>query len=142
MDFEKLALEYMEIIHQLHKRKAEKQINASTHGEQFVLFYISKHEGNVIPSKLSKEMGISTARVAATLNNLEEKDFITRRIDVDDRRRILVNLTDVGREQVKQQYRIIMNVTTKMLQYLGEDDANEFLRIMKRLADRGPENFL
>ena len=54
---------------------------------QFVLTYISKHGGSVIPSEISNEMGISTARIAAALGSLESKGLITRRIDERDRRR-------------------------------------------------------
>lgn len=142
MDFDKLAYEYMELMHQMRKRKGSKQVNDSMHGEHFVLFYISKHEGNVIPSDISNEMGISSARIAAALNSLEGKGLITRRIDVNDRRRILINLTDAGQQQVDQHYQMIMNITTKMLIYLGEHDAKELLRIMKRLAEKGPEDFM
>lgn len=142
MDFEKLAREFMEIMHQMGKRKTQKQLTDSVQGEHFVLFYIAKHEGNVIPSEISNEMEISSARVAAALNSLEAKGLITRKIDVDDRRRILVNLTDEGREQVKQHYEMIMNTTTKMLMSLGEHDAAELLRIMKKLAEKGPKDFM
>lgn len=142
MDYEGLAHDYMEVMYQMRRRNAQKQINDSMHGEHFVLYYIFKHEGNVIPSDISNEMGISSARIAAALNNLEGKGLITRRIDTDDRRRILVNLTDLGREQVRKQYQMLMKITTSMLQYLGENDAREFLRIMKKLSDKGPENFI
>lgn len=142
MDYEKLALEFMEIMHQMRKQKTQKQISDSVHGEHFVLFYISQHEGNVVPSEISNEMEISSARVAAALNSLEGKGLITRQIDVEDRRRILVNLTDAGREQVKQHNQTVMNITTNMLKYLGEHDAGEFLRIMKRLAKKDPDDFI
>lgn len=141
MDYEKLAREFMETMHHMRGRKTQQQINDSMHGEQFVLFYISKHEGNVIPSEISNEMEISSARVAAALNSLEGKGLITRQIDVDDRRRILVNLTDAGKEQVKKHYESVMTFTTNMLKYLGEHDAEEIVRIMKRLADKGPDDF-
>jgi hypothetical protein len=29
-----------------------------------------------------------------------------------------------------------------MLQYLGEDDAKEYIRILKKLADKSPEDFI
>ncbi len=142
MDYEKLARDYMKVMYQMRRRNAQKQLNDSMHGEHFVLSYISKHEGGVIPSEISNEMGISTARVAAALNNLEGKGLITRAIDEADRRRILVNLTGAGRAQVERHDQKIMMITTKMLQYLGENDAKEFLRIMKRLADKMPEDFM
>jgi DNA-binding MarR family transcriptional regulator len=96
----------------------------------------------VIPSEISNEVGISTARVAATLNSLESKGWVTRKIDVNDRRRILVEMTPEGKEQVEKHFQMIMNTTTNMLEYLGEHDANEYVRIMKRLAERRPEDFL
>ncbi|HEX3078603.1 MAG TPA: MarR family transcriptional regulator [Lachnospiraceae bacterium] len=142
MDYEGLAREYMEVMYQMRKRSAQKHINDSMHGENFVLHYISMHEGNVVPSDISNEMGITSARIAATLNSLEGKGFISRRIDAQDRRRILIDLTDAGKEQAKKQYHMIKNITTNMLQYLGDDDAKEFIRIMRKLADKSPEDFM
>ena len=141
MEYEKLSREYMEIMYKMRKRKAQKQVSDSMHGEHFVLFYISRHEGNVIPSDISNEMGISSARIAAALNGLEGKGYIVRSIDVTDRRKILIQLTDAGREQVQKHHQEIMGITTHMLEYLGEKDAKDLIRIMKRLADKGPEDF-
>lgn len=142
MDYEKLAHEFMSIMYQMRKRGAQKQISESMHGELFVLGYISNHEGNVIPSEISNEVGISTARVAATLNSLENKGLITRKIDVNDRRRILVEMTPTGKEQIENHIQTIMKITTGMLQYLGEQDAKEYVRIMGRLAERTPDEFI
>ena len=142
MDYTALAQEFMRNMSQLHRHNAQKKLNDSMHGESFVLGYISRHNGNVIPSEISNEMGISSARIAATLNSLESKGMITRMIDVSDRRRILVELTPVGKEQVDQHFQEIMEFTTNMLCYLGEHDAKEYVRIMGRLAERKHEDFL
>jgi len=142
MDYDRLAQEFMETMHHMHKRKAQKQLNDSMQGESFVLFFVSQHKENVTPSDISNAMGITSARIAATLNGLENKGFIERRIDVEDRRRILINLTDAGKEQVKQHYETVMKTTKNMLKYLGEEDSKNFIRIMKLLADRGPEDFM
>jgi DNA-binding MarR family transcriptional regulator len=142
MDYTTLAHEFMKNMGQLRKHNSQKQLNDSMHGEAFVLHYISMHDGNVIPSEISKEMGISSARIAATLNSLESKGMITRMIDVSDRRRILVELTSSGKEQVEKHFQEIMEFTTNMLCFLGEHDAKEYVRIMGRLADRSPEDFL
>lgn len=142
MDYESLAHNYLEIMNQMRGRNAQKQVNDSMHGENFVLTYISEHEGNVIPSDISNAMGTTSARIAAVLNSLEGKGLISRRIDAEDRRRILIDLTDKGRERVHKHYQMIMSYVTNMLQYLGEDDAKEYIRIMKKLADKSPEDFM
>lgn len=141
MDYKNLAMEYMELMKKMRMRKAQKQLSDSMHGEHFVLFYISQHEGNVIPSDISNEMQITSARIAATLNSLESKGLIIRRIDAKDRRRILIDITDEGRKMVREHHKMIMGITVNMLEYLGEPDATELIRIMKRLADKGPEDF-
>lgn len=141
MDYKSLAREYMELMNKMRKRKTQKQLSDSMHGEHFVLFYISQHEGNVIPSDISREMGISSARIAATLNSLESKGLITRQIDVEDRRRIIIDITDEGRKMVKEHHKKIVGITINMLEYLGEKDALELIRIMKKLAEKEPEDF-
>lgn len=141
LDFEQMAQEYLETMFYMRKVNSHKEIHDSVHGENFVLFFISQNGGKVIPSDISNEMGISSARVAAALNSLEKKGLIIRKIDTEDRRRILIDLTDSGREQVNSHFRMVMNMVKNMLQYLGENDAREFIRIMKRLAEKGPEGF-
>lgn len=141
MDYTALAREYMEVLYKMRNRKSEKKINDSLRGEQFVLTYIARHGGSVIPSEISNEMGISTARVAAALGSLESKGMISRSIDTRDRRRILVELTEEGRAQEDRHAKAIMGMVTRMLQDLGETDASELLRILKKISDRAPEDF-
>ena len=142
MDYTSLAREYIQVMHQMRNINGQKKIHDSMHGENFMLSYISKRQGGIIPSEISNEMGITSARIAAALNSLEAKGLITRRIDTEDRRRILVDLTETGKEQAKKHYEMIMNITINMLQYLGDEDATELIRIMKKLADRNPQEFI
>lgn len=141
MDYTALAREYMEVLFQMRNRKSSKKISDSMHGEHFVLAYLAKHGGSVIPSEISNEMGISSARIAATLNSLEAKGLVTRRIDERDRRRILVELTDSGRHREAAHAKHMLDVMVHMLEDLGEEDAKEFLRILKKLSNRVPEEF-
>lgn len=142
MDYQQLAREFMEEMNKMRKRKTQKHLSESMQGEHFILFYVSKHQGDATPSEISQAMGISTARIAAALNNLENKGLVTRTIDVNDRRRILIRLTDAGQDHVKQHHEMVMGITTKMLEYLGEDDAKELLRIIRKLSARAPEDFM
>jgi len=141
MDYIALAREYMKVLYKMRKRKNPKRINDSLHGEQFVLAFLSRHDGRVIPGDISKEMGISSARVAAALNNLEVKGLISRSIDPSDRRRILVELTEAGRAQEVEHTKQIMEMLVRMIESLGEEDATVFLRILSKLAELAPDEF-
>ena len=134
MDYSELAEAFIEQMHILRRFKPQKTINESMHGEVFMLHKIATSEVRIIPSELSNAMGISGARIATTLNGLESKGYITRQIDPSDRRRILVALTDKGKEK-NEEYQCALNeITEKMLRLLGENDAKEYVRITKKLG--------
>lgn len=135
MDYEALALEFMQKMYILNRERAQKQFNESMQGESFVLQFLAHQEDAVLPSEISNFMGISTARIAVTLNNLERKGMITRRIDTSDRRKILVNLTSEGRTIAQEQQQAILDSITKMITLLGEHDAREYVRITGRMAE-------
>ncbi len=135
MDYTKLAEEFLQKIYRLSKHSTHKEINESMQGEIFALQYIAFHKGAVQPSEISNITHVSSARVAATLNSLESKGLITRRIDTDDRRRILVELTTNGKEEADKYFQMILKKVAKMLSGLGEHDATEYVRIIGRLSD-------
>ncbi len=51
-----------------------------------------------MPSDIARYTTTSTARIATILNNLEDKKMITREISREDRRKILVGITDKGKK--------------------------------------------
>lgn len=135
MDYERLAMDFLWGMKAMHKARPHKQLSEAMHGEAFMLGLIARHNEDVLPGVLCAEMDISSARVAATLNSLEDKGYITRRIDPDDRRRILVNITDVGKTISQRHEREIICHAATLLEQLGEHDAKEYVRITRRLAE-------
>ena len=135
MDYEVLAEKFLQSMFFVQKSGPQKKIAGSMRGETFVLNYIYLHGGNVVPGEISDTMGISSARIAATLNSLEKKGFITRQIDTNDRRRVLVELTQAGKDTAEQHRQSAVEDTAKMLNLLGEHDAKEYVRITGRLAE-------
>lgn len=135
MDYEALAKVMLAKMYTLNKTRPQRNINEGMRGEAFVLQYIIHREGAVLPSEISNFMGISTARMAAALNSLERKGFITRRIDPSDRRQILVDLTDQGKAFANDKQQHMLGHTIQMLERLGEKDATEFVRILDRVTD-------
>jgi DNA-binding MarR family transcriptional regulator len=119
----------------LRKTSPQKKIAESMQGEIFVLKYLFRKGDTVVPGDISDTMGISSARTAAALNNLEHKGFVTREIDKDDRRRILVKITPEGKAFAQKHLQDVIQNTAEMLSLLGEEDAKEYIRITEKLAD-------
>jgi len=104
-------------------------------GEKRVIGYLIEIEDGVHPKKISDFSGVSTARIACILNKLEEQNLIKRTQDLIDKRKIIVNLTDNGRTLGFTYQNEIISELSKMLEDLGEADANEYVRITKKIYE-------
>lgn len=73
--------------------------------------------------------------VSQTLKSLEEKGLIVRRRGEGDSRSVTISLTDAGHEFEKEGRRLHDERFMHMLEFLGEDDAREFVRIVNRMLE-------
>lgn len=139
VNYQALALELMAKMQAMHKAMRQKGIREKFQGEDFILQCLCEHgQEALIPKAISNEMGVSAARIAAALNDLEEKGLITRQIDKSDRRKILVKLTKNGRSVAEENRREFLQKIAALLSLVGEHDAKEYVRIMGRIAEEVP----
>jgi len=135
MDYSAIAVNLLEEMHGFGKMRGQVNVFNHLQGEMIILAIIAANENETKPSWISREMNVSSARVATALNNLEDKGLIIRRIDQDDRRQILVELTPEGKTLFKVQKKFMECQIVKLLKQLGEHDAEELLRIVKKVAE-------
>ncbi len=102
-------------------------------GKKRVMGYLIEVEDGVTPSKLCKFMDVSSARITSILNKLEEHGEIIRIPDKDDKRKKIVYLSEQGRKSGLAQQKKYIEDSSKMLRALGEYDAKEHVRIMKKI---------
>ncbi len=105
---------------------------AASVGETPVLQYLSGVDGDVIPSEIAKKLSFTRARMSHILDSLETKGYITRRPDPSDRRRVLVSITDKGRDFAAKKNAESVASLSKQLSSLGEHDAKELVRILNK----------
>lgn len=139
MDYTELAKQFLNHTSQFRKGHHQQKIDKTMQGEAFVIMYISRRGGGVLPGEISNKMNITSARVAAALSSLENKGLITRTMDSNDRRKILVNLTTAGEELAESYEQKALENAKQMLELLGEQDALEFVRILGKLARHSAE---
>lgn len=133
VDYLDLARQFVHTMRMLQKNKPRFNVSDSLQGGTFILHYLHERNEAVLPGEISSEMEISTARIAAALNNLEKKRLVDREINKNDRRQILVTLTEEGRKLAEKQRLEVDTQISKMLQSLGEHDASEFVRILEKI---------
>jgi len=102
-------------------------------GERMVMMTLNKHQcqdkPGMLPSALSAKMGLSRSAVTPLLNSLETKQYLTRRVNPDDRREILIvpnpdkpNLHQFRQHQFEQ-----------LIGVLSPDEQKQLLHLIEKL---------
>lgn len=69
---------------------------------QLILMQITEDTKNSTPSYLAKETSLSQATVTALIDKLEKRKLVKRRRDDGDKRRVYVDITDLGSRTLHQ----------------------------------------
>lgn len=115
----------------LHHQKSAMchELYRSNKGEPFVLHHLLGH-GTSTPSDLAAALRSSSGRISALLGALEKKGFIIRRIDPEDRRNILVSLTDEGRAEASRENDRVSSAIRWVFSQMGERRTREFVELV------------
>ncbi len=136
MNYEPLAQELIDhmLLSEMRGSIVQRQMTEMAHGELAALNYLVFQRDGASPKELSQRLQVNTSRVAAILNSLVKKGYVVRRADPDDRRMLQVFITDDGRQYAQEKRAFYLSCCTLLLEYLGEEDAASYVRIVGRIA--------
>lgn len=86
-------------------------------------------------SELTKKMCITKPATSKMLNIMEEKGYIERISNKSDRRVVYVKITNEGEAFLKDQNRKFEKFTCKIVEKMGEEDTDNFIRLFGKLYD-------
>lgn len=136
---EALRNEMFETMQRMRQRRSTPPLPPGiTRGEINALMMLSIMEARgeaVRPGMLAACSHATPGAVSQTLKSLEEKGLIVRRRGEGDSRSVTISLTNAGREFEKEGRRLHDERFMHMLEFLGEDDAREFVRIVNRMLE-------
>ncbi|WP_342414907.1 MarR family winged helix-turn-helix transcriptional regulator [Paenibacillus sp. FSL R10-2782] len=135
MDYKTLATELFEYIVKKHKPSLEERGHYSR-GEMGILICLNLNKGGVTSGHLSEYLSVSTGRVATALKSLEKKGLVVRHTDVTDKRKVIVFITDSGKQFMIDKYNEGIAWTESILRKLDEQDAKEFIRLIKLIVSK------
>lgn len=130
-----LAEELMEALDRKKKGPPHEDVNAAMRGELAVLRLLEDENRALTAGEISRLLQMTTSRIAAVLGTLEKKGLVVRTSDAEDKRRVLVTLTQKGLDLGRKKKKRVIDDMSYMLSRLGEQDATEFVRLMKRVHD-------
>lgn len=91
-------------------------------------------EMNLNIAEIQGELHVSKPAISQTLNTLEKKGYILRKIDPKDRRKIALTATAEGKAAVVESAKQYDAMTDKLLTRFGEDNMRLLIELLTRLA--------
>ncbi len=102
-------------------------VNTPATGPQVALLSCLAREGDLLVGQLARIQLVRPQSMTQALNKLERKGFIARRSDELDGRRVIVSLTDLGRDVLLDDRRMREEWLARRLEELPSHDV-EILR--------------
>ncbi|EHC4728814.1 MarR family transcriptional regulator [Listeria monocytogenes] len=84
-------------------------------------------------SDVKEFLSVSKPAVSQMLSSLEKKGFLVRDVDKNNRRNVIVTLTDTGREVLSVELENFNIKLKKIISHLGEDDVKQMIEIVNRM---------
>jgi MarR family 2-MHQ and catechol resistance regulon transcriptional repressor len=100
---------------------------------QFNVLDVLKRQGPMPLKRISEELMVTGANITCVVDNLEKEDLVRRVHSKEDRRIIMAELTEKGKEKIDQiipQYVENMSTITSVL---SENEQRELTRLLQRL---------
>ena len=97
-----------------------------------ILFYICRKPG-VDVRGLAEELGISASAVSQQVDRLVGRELLDRADNPQDRRRVVLALTESGQELTEEVSRQSQERITVLLSRLSKDDKADLQRVLVRL---------
>lgn len=135
MDSREDAIAFLQELRSCFPKPLYNEIEETQKGIGFALAYLAQADGEVIAGDLARELGVSTARVAALLKAMERNGLATRRASPADARRTVVEITPAGLACAGGMREQCLRKIELLLERVGKEDLDEFIRISRKIKD-------
>ncbi|PGH44000.1 DNA-binding transcriptional regulator, MarR family [Micromonospora sediminicola] len=102
-------------------------------GYHFRLLATLDEFGAASQAALGRRSGIHVSDVVAALNELADRDYVTREPDPADRRRNVVTITPAGRRQLRRLEKQLAVVQDELLAPLSPEERAQLSRLLTRV---------
>ena len=124
-------------MHQFHKLNIGAMMPGITKQEFIAMSVIldKGEDGKITISELAAKAKVLPSAVSRTLRGLEEKGYIVRNVNENDRRNTYVELTQKGEETARQSKQIIHDFGVAVMSQVNEQDMEQLIQYMDNIYD-------
>lgn len=113
-------------------------------GRFTVLILLNRHvlngvtTGPLTPAELADRAGVTRATMTGLLDGLEEDGYLTRTGQLEDRRRVSVELTPKAHTLLQQMLPLYFRRVAKLMKNLDDQERETLMRLMHKMRDGLP----
>ena len=135
MDNEKLIAEVFETFDSINIEFLFEKLKLSLKGENMLMSILNSLGGQGTAAEINQYFDFTPARLSAIVKTLEAKGLVQKVQNKKDRRSFTIVLTSEDAvHYMRYRERAIANAMF-LVEYLGEEDVADFLRIVKKISD-------
>lgn len=86
------------------------------------------------PSQIGKSLNVDNSAITRMVDRLEKKSLIERHFDPDDRRSVLIKLTDLGVETVKRAIPLASNAIDELTKALNTEEVEQLRHCLQKIV--------
>lgn len=140
MDKDILAKKMMEAFDSFNRQDFFERMKTNFKGENLMLAMLMEMGGKATPSELMKNAECTAARLTAIAKSLETKGLVNRIQNADDKRSTIIEMTAEGISRFMSLQKEAIESILRLIEMLGENDAEEFIRLIMRLSEISKDN--
>lgn len=91
-------------------------------------------EGEIMPSTLGKYTGMEKSSLTRMVDDLEKKGIVFRKTDPEDRRKVLVSLTEKGLDCYNRLSHVTTEMAEELLQFVDDNDVENFMHSLETMV--------
>ncbi|MFP3043233.1 MarR family transcriptional regulator [Treponema primitia] len=99
-----------------------------------LLYYIKEHNGDLSCEKIRNELSVTKPAVSQMLASLEKRGFLTRETNKENRRCIVLSLTEKGTQFIEKTQRKTEKRLTEIIKRFGEDETHSLITLVNRFV--------
>lgn len=138
LETEELARQIMRAFTNMKKHHAKNHSKAETKRSEMAILSVlqaNQGENGLMITEISKRLGLPPSAITPVINSLEERCLIIRKNSPGDRRIVLVELTEKGRDFYNKRQELFFRKAVQLCNYLGEKDTKEFVRLFNKASE-------
>ena len=119
-------------------KEISKSCSEPLRGQGKILSILYNNDGILTQGRIQKEMEIKTGSISEMLAILVKKEFVIKTINPSDRRKALIQITELGRlhvEEYRKEHSKKNNKRKSPLDRLSDEEKIQLLELLKKLVE-------